>query len=190
MLLFAPVAPQLLWCGAHAYGTAIVQRSGAVHWFPPTAHHVWPAVLEGEILLVPQQQQQSLTVVLYDCALSPTMSYVHHGRHLTRLPPGVCETTTTPGPSAALQAILHRWEPPPGLTLLRKPCYPLALHPQGAIQRCLAWSNDTGIPCDGVILADSRVVGYGATERLCSRRRRGTLCMPDALHPPSAHPGS
>lgn len=41
------------FCVAHAYGTAIVQRSGEVHWFPPSARHFWPILLEGEVL--PQQ---------------------------------------------------------------------------------------------------------------------------------------
>lgn len=149
------------FCLLHAFGTAVVQRSGEVHWFPPGPRHIWPVLLEGELLNRHDPAQQPLVLVVYDCVLTPTLCYVHHGRHGTR--------------AAALQAVLHVWIPPPGLRVLRKPCHHLALHPHQSIALCQQWSRRTGIPCDGVVLADASVVGYAVPDRLWKLKDSPTI---------------
>lgn len=89
----------------------------------------------------------------HDCVLSPVMSYTRRGHHGTR--------------TAALRAVMYAWRPPPGLLVaLHKPWFSLPLHPHNAIQLCRGWSDATGIPCDGVILADTKDQSYLRPDRL------------------------
>ena len=105
-LVHCVVSPKVNGCEAflllHAFGTAVIERSSRVHCWPPGPRHVWPALLEGEVL-DPSHSEGSLVFVAYDCVCTPVLSYSHHGTHPTRL--------------AALAGVLHAWSPPPGLTL-------------------------------------------------------------------------
>ena len=139
---------------AHAYGTAIVHRAGQVRCFAWRCG-VWPLVLEGEVLEL--GTAEGVAFVAYDCLLTPACSYAAGQRHATRL--------------AALQAVLlllagRAGGGDNGLCLLRKPAFPLAVDPAGAIRRCQAWAARTGIPCDGVILADGAAPSYVTPDRL------------------------
>ena len=61
------------FCMMHAYGTAVLERSGEIHCYPPGPRHLWPALLEGEVLRSSQTQEE-LVFIAYDCVCSPTLS--------------------------------------------------------------------------------------------------------------------
>lgn len=151
----------------HAYACAVVRRSGDVSVFPRSG--MYPIILEGEVL-GEVIDDGVLTFVAYDCVLTPTFDYIHRTRYGAR--------------QAALRALLALWEPVPGLRVLRKPSFPLPLHPARMLRACQAWSKGTGIrppwcakknghqrslltiPCDGVILADLVAPAYATSDRL------------------------
>ena len=63
-------------------------------------------------------------------------------------------------------ALFFAWHPDSALVIIRKPLFPLALYPQQAILCCQEWSRRVGIPCDGVVLADTLAPAYTTPDRM------------------------
>ena len=117
-------------------------------------------------------------MVVYDCVLSPTMVYVHHGRHPTRAPGpvhrlngaacgGVAGGPLRVAPAAGfphpdaqtLLCVRDLSARPAGVGMRPRPFH-------GAIRSCQSWATTTRVACDGVVFADTRRVGYHVPDRL------------------------
>ena len=127
----------------HAFGYAIIERSGVVRSFRWADRPLFPLLLEGEVVAC--DTTGDLLFMAYDCAVSPAAAYTLHGQLETR--------------HAAVQAIVRRL----GLATVRcKPFYAVEPHPHRALEACVSWAKATHVPCDGVVFADASRPGYCA----------------------------
>ena len=133
---------------AHCHGHTIVFRDGqAIHgaWKTPrVVQTLFPVILEGEWMA-------DGIFLAYDCALTPAAAYARKGRYHTR--------------HTAMLAVTRRLRDA-GVPCFAKPMFPVGINPQLAIRRCLQWSQDANVPCDGVVFVSNQVIGYGTLSRL------------------------